>query len=128
MSEIPEKFSFEFYDVNRVRDIEETGKRMMKIITNNVPRPMLSFMELTEEEQKEFDYLDEDDRGNLRFVRYAGEVYDIGEFQVIDQSLRPSDQPFTGWSGVQPDSYFSGVLVKYAPEEWEHVIIGRYSA
>lgn len=91
----------------------------MKIITNNVPRDVLSFYELTEKQRAEFDYFDaENDVG--MFFRYRGEVYDLddGFDSVKDEGLR-------GWDAVQPDSFFSGICIRFT-EDFEQVVVGRY--
>ena len=48
---------------------------IMKIKTNNHPREVLTWYDLSPEVQKEFDYLEE---GEGSFFRYKGRVYDLG--------------------------------------------------
>jgi hypothetical protein len=92
----------------------------MKITTNNVPRDIIEAYELTENEQAEFDYLDwkkiraGDDSAS--FFRYKGNLYDLGEFERAD---------IEGWDGIQHDTYFSGIIVRYC-NEFEQVVVGRY--
>jgi hypothetical protein len=86
------------------------------IITNNVPRDVLYSHELPAKELAEFDYLDNPEEAS--FFRYKGEVYDLGEFMRGGGEL-------SAWDGYQSDSYFSGILVKYAQDN-ERVIVGRY--
>jgi len=104
---------------------------MLTIRTNHKPRPVLSRWELTPRESADFDYL-ADDEGS--FFRYRGQVYDLGEFcRVIPQGstrCHPTecDNPaFSGWHGYSSDSFFSGMLVKYA-DECEPVIVGVYTS
>jgi hypothetical protein len=97
----------------------------MEIITNNKPRENLTWRQLTPKEQKEFDYFDPANIGN--FFRYKGEIYDLGEFMQINQSIAPHPQRtgWENWQGYFSDSYFSGVLVRYASDN-ESIIVGRY--
>lgn len=96
----------------------------LEIKTNNVPRPVIDAFELTEEEQKDFDYLDwtaiKAGEFNPQFFRYKGQLYDLGEFMLC-----PSTDWFKGWSGYYSDSAFSGILVKYR-NDFQDVIIGQY--
>jgi hypothetical protein len=100
---------------------------------------VLEAFELTEEERREFDYLDwqalEDGRDSASFVRYRGETYDLGEFMAVDASRASSHSPFIDWHGVQSDTFFSGVLVRYITEDengtydyGERVTMARYYA
>ena len=89
----------------------------MTIKTNNVPRDVVYWYELTDAERAEFDYLDSDDaQCSASFFRYRGNVYDLGEFMV---------SPIKGWDGIRNDSYFSGILVRYV-EDCERVIVAAY--
>lgn len=91
------------------------------IKTNNVPRPVIYGYELTEKERREFDYIPDDDIDSHSFIRYKGWVYDLGEFMRVDE-----DSALAGWHGYSSDSYFSGVVMKYADKSGEAVIMGRY--
>jgi hypothetical protein len=89
----------------------------MTIKTNNVPRDLIYWCELTSKEQKEFDYLE--DKSGEQFFRYKGNVYHLGEFQHTEHL------PFQGWNGYASDSYFSGVLIKLV-SDYEQVIVATY--
>jgi hypothetical protein len=92
---------------------------MMKICTNHVPRPLLCWHDLTAAEQAEFDYLDnERRRESASFFRYRGTVYDLGDMQRAPTPLRD-------WSGYHSDSYFSGIVFKFARSD-DEVIVGTY--
>ncbi len=98
------------------------------IITNSVPRDILDACELTVEEIEQFDYLDwqaiERGEDSASFFRYKGEVYDLGDIPAVDR--RPNmDIAFQGWDGVDSDSFFSGILVRYV-DDFERVIVGRF--
>lgn len=96
----------------------------MAIVTNNQPRDIISWYDLTPAERKEFDYLPE---GEGSFFRYKNHMYDLGEFMHIDTNIAPHPQreDWGKWHGYSSDSYFSGVLVRYALDN-ESVIVGSY--
>ena len=89
----------------------------MKIKTNNQPRDILTWYDLTPAEQKEFDYLED---GEGSFFRYKNWVYDLGEFMRFDHTAIPGD-----WHGYASDSFFSGTLVRFT-SDYEQVIVGTY--
>lgn len=98
----------------------------LTIITNNVPRDLIADFELSADERSQFDYLNWEaiERGedSATFLRYRGELYDLGEFERWDNPASPTRQ---GWDGIRTDSYFSGLLVKYCEDEGQ-VIVARY--
>lgn len=94
----------------------------MKIYTNNHKRPLIYGFELTSNERSEFDYYDEEEIEFAQFFRYKGEVYDLGDFMRTNFP----NSPFTGWAGYSSDSFFSGILVKFPPDDDEFVIVGTY--
>lgn len=91
----------------------------MKIITNNVPRNIIYWYELTPEEQKEFDWINPEYPPD--FVRYRGSVYALSEFMRVP----PQEKDLKGWDGYSGDSFFSGKLVKYT-SDGDQVIMGFY--
>ena len=100
----------------------------MQIVTNNQYRPIIDAYELSEKERQEFDYLDWNaiDQGSdsASFFKYKGQIYDLGEFQVVTETLE-NCHGLKGWNGFSSDSYFSGVLIKFS-EDFESVIVGRW--
>jgi hypothetical protein len=102
----------------------------IKIVTNNVPRAIVEGYELTETERAEFDYVDWADveAGNAspEFFRYKGEL------RYLESEGRPAFAP--GWDGYLSDSFFSGILFRFPPNDWngqpdyERIVIGRYYA
>lgn len=104
----------------------------MRIITNNHPRELICVHDLTEDEYKEFaDYVPKDGEyhGSVRFFRYKGNVYDTENCEPIYPSLSDFIQDFKVWDGIFTETFFSGVLFKYAPgTDLEEVIVGRYYA
>jgi hypothetical protein len=99
----------------------------LTIITNNVPRHVLEAYELTADERADFDYIDwagvEAGTASATFVRYRGELLDLGEFERWDNPMSPTRG--TRWDGMRSDTFFSGVLVRYC-EDHESVVMGRY--
>lgn len=89
----------------------------MTIKTNNVPRDVLHWWDLTDAERVEFDYLaDAEAQSDASFFRYRGVAYTLEEFMI---------SPVKGWDGYRSDSYFSGMLVKYV-QDCERVIVATY--
>jgi hypothetical protein len=96
----------------------------VKIITNNQPRNLLDWNELTEKEQADYD-IDPSKADECSFVRYKGNCYWLdGEFMVLSSVV---SDPFHKWDGVLQDTFFSGILVKWT-SDGEQVIMGRYYA
>lgn len=103
-----------------------TPSNKITVRTNNVPRDILYAHELTPAEREDFDYLDWDalERGedSASFFRFKGQVYDLGEFQVVSDFMNTT---FPRWDGYQSDSYFSGTLVRYV-DDFERVVVGTF--
>ena len=91
----------------------------MKITTNNKPRDLIMFMDLTEKEKKDFDYIEGDEQFDPRLFRYKGNVYDAGDMMRVTEL-------FNGWDAYQSDTFFSGILIKYADSRLETVIVAHY--
>ena len=92
---------------------------MMVVKTNNHPRELIYWEQLTSNEQKEMNLYD----AMSPFFRYKGQVYCIDDFSKTDH--------FLGWDGYISDTFFSGILVRYPVEEWgevvtDGIIVGRY--
>lgn len=91
------------------------------IKTNNQPRELLSWFDLTEAEQKEFDYYDNpEEETGTDFFRYRGQVYTLSDFMRLDDL-----EHFPNWHGHKGQSYFSGLLVRLI-DSGDGVIVGRY--
>ena len=103
----------------------------LTITTNNVPRDLLYWHELSDAERLELDYIDNGDERGADFFRYRGSIYDLHEFSRIERA--PSSHPFslTVWEdndpllafdGYQSDSFFSGIAIRYT-DNWERVVV-----
>lgn len=109
----------------------------MNIITNNKPRDIVRGYELTAKEAAEFDYLAPDDLATAEFIKYRGEVYLLADFVRIAPRARAvgfehgadDSSPLLSWSGILTDSYFSGLVLRFADDngrpDFERVIVGR---
>jgi hypothetical protein len=92
----------------------------MNIITNNHLRPLACLAELPVKVRADFDYVGDDfDR---RFVQYKGVWYDVYDSEACGVGF---DQ-FKGWDGIVSETFFSGVLFRFADED--QVIVGSYFA
>jgi hypothetical protein len=111
----------------------------MKVHTNNVPREIIYAHELSAEDRAEFDYLDWEaiERGEdtRDFFRYKGELYDLADFMTTAPGPFNYGLPkeFNDWDGYQSDSFFSGILVRYARDESgnldaDFVVVGWYNS
>lgn len=76
--------------------------------TNNKPRPLASFNDLPQAERGRFEYVDEEDRDSPRMFLYRGSWYDAEDFECA-----PHDVAALGFDGVQADSMFSAVVLRY---------------
>lgn len=96
----------------------------MKIITNNVPRPLLPLTDLPEKVRADFDYLD--DPYGARLVQYKGVWYDVWDSMRCPGAEAPAAtrHAFAGWDRYISDTFFSGVLFKFADEDC--VVVGQY--
>lgn len=105
-----------------------------KVRTNNQARDLISFHDLTTKEQADFDYIEGEDQYSLRLVRYKGCVYDTSEFSRLGETQMATHEApdvFAPWDGYQGDSFFSGVVLRWAKDDagrpdFERVVMGTY--
>lgn len=91
--------------------------------TNNQVRELLASDEIPSKVmESEFDYVDSDDL-SPRFFKYKGEYYDSHEFVVVSKN---APEEFAGWEGQHSESAFSGLLLKFPEDDYEHIIVGAY--
>lgn len=94
----------------------------MKIITNNQPRQLLGWWDLTDNEKQEFDWLEtEEEQCSTEFFRYKRQVYTLEEFV-----LPCRDGALSDWDGLHATSAFSAVLIKYTHGHDDEIVVGRY--
>ena len=97
----------------------------LKITTNWHRRPVIYGYELTEKDYEEFDYLTKDEFLNREFIRYKGELYDMGDVLRAEGEIAA-----LGWDGFNSDSFWSGMAFKYDTkydpmDEYGYVIVAR---
>lgn len=90
----------------------------MKVVTNNQPRELLHWHDLTKAEQAEAESLLDEQAEESTYFRYKGQVYSLSEF------MRLGGQP-KEWDGVHNETFWSGVLVRVV-EHGEAVVVGSY--
>lgn len=93
----------------------------VEVKTNNAPRPLIAWHELTDSERREFDWIESPEETGADFFRYRGNVYCVSEFMRVPEKSDALDN----WDGYAADSYFSGTVIKLS-EDGESVIAGRY--
>lgn len=92
----------------------------LTIKTNNIPRLLLDWNQLSDKEKKDFDWIKDGTESDHSFFRYMGSVYCLSEFMNIDSEM------YDGWDGYHNQTAFSGVLIKTDSENPDYVVVGRY--
>lgn len=105
----------------------DTERGPIYFISNHKPRAVVSYLDLPEAEQKNFDYTDAEEHSDYRFFEYLGSWYDLSEFTTDTTD----EMRARGFDGISTDSYFSATVVKwfdadgiYTPSEGE-IVVGR---
>ena len=96
---------------------------MIEVITNHVPRNTIAGYELTERERAEFDYLNDAELAEPRFVRYKNVIHDL-----FDMPVAPAGDGFEHWDVAIADTFFSGIVARFPAMDTETVIMGMYFA
>lgn len=96
----------------------------MQIKTNNVPRDLLTWFDLTKEQQ---DYLDlvgwaEESAEDWKGFVFKGQVYSLDDFTILADG---SEEKAAGWDGAMAQSAFHAILVKLADTDFDSVIVGQ---
>jgi hypothetical protein len=89
----------------------------MKITTNNQPRELFSFLDLSEAEQNDFDYIHADDQASPLFFVAYGMTHCLLDFELAQTK---------GWDGVSHMTYSSGFLIRLT-DDGETVVVGSYN-
>ena len=100
----------------------------MNITTNNVPRDLLYLCDFSALDQdkirKQYDWMEPDDlECNYGFFKYHGCFYHLQDFLRVEND---ASGDLVGWDGYAGDSYFSGTLIRFADNDCDRVIVGRY--
>jgi hypothetical protein len=104
----------------------------MNIITNRIPRPLQCLYDLPPAAAKDFGYLGQAEACEPRLVQYKGVWYDVlGQHDAAPVlEADATRHAFAGWDGYISDSFFSGVLFRFADESAAGdacVVVGRYT-
>jgi hypothetical protein len=105
------------------------------ITTNNNHRELVSLYDLAPRDRADFDYITGDEVYAPRLFRYLGQWYDVSEFvRVIpadEITANPfihrvaKDSPYLAWDGIQTQSAFDAIVVRYVDDQCEKVVVGR---
>jgi len=113
----------------------------VEVITNNVPRDLKVWEQLTEEQQRQvgsdYDYIFNDDLYlTEQFFTYKGHTYPLSEFlSVYGPLTRSRPDWLQEWHGYTNDTFFSGIVIRYPRGDWgwddeeldyDRVIVGTY--
>ena len=113
---------------------ERDGMSEVTVTSNGHWRELVALCEMPQDAADEFDYVDEDEhcRRMPRFFVYRGVWYDSYEFVITDGYF---DSVVASWDGIQTDSFFSGIVIRFAGEAndfdlepWVWVQVGRVYA
>ena len=102
------------------------------IITNNKPRELLYIWDFSEKDQEtikcDYDYMTEEELNNTMFFRYVKSIYSLDDFLSLHNKVYCPNPPddFKGWDGYHSFGFFGGLLLKFADDGFESVIIGMY--
>lgn len=94
--------------------------------TDHKYKDVIYWEQLTPKEQKEFDWIASSDTlttDEAEFIRYRDWVYCLNDVMALTHN---APDEFNGWDGYESDTYFSGVLFKYDPEDSSRVMCGTY--
>ena len=93
----------------------------MIIKTDHKWKDFMYSYQLTEKEILELDHLTRDEIDSRSFIRYKGQIYDMGDFMRVPDQMGG----LLGWHAYSSDSFFSGVVIKVS-DDGDQYIIGAY--
>lgn len=124
---------------------EENDLRSVTIISTGHHTRVFYGWELTKKERKEMDFVSDEDLPETRFFRYGGIIYHLsdvamsghpdgwqfGTNRTRNRAEEDKTNPWYDWDVVCSDSFFSGIVLKWVPEDNqisddEEIILGRY--
>lgn len=92
----------------------------IKITTNNLPRPLVSWFDIPVDARNKFDYLDAGEKESDRFVFAYGQWHDFADTQPIGTGpfcfCPPPGSPLNKWHAILTDSAFTGIVFRIADE------------
>jgi hypothetical protein len=111
----------------------------MEISSTGEQLDLISFAQLPDDARPDFDYITggEEVWAN-RMFHFRGQWYDVNDFDALRRASAPrdanprvhvvaDDSALLAWDGIQTDSAFSAVVVKYLGEDCGRVIAGAVS-
>jgi hypothetical protein len=100
-----------------------TDNGKITITTDHKWKNVISWWDLTEKQQADFDWLDDEEKqACASFVKRRGHVYCLDE---ISAAYANGPLAADGWDGVASDSFFSGIVIKLS-NDGEQYKIGYY--
>jgi hypothetical protein len=97
---------------------------MLQIKSNYRWHSLSSWHEIAPEiAEKEFEYIPEEERHTPRLMHYRGSWHDLEDMLKIGEEL---PLQFQGWDAYKPDTFFSGIVIRYNKEDYDYVQIGTY--
>jgi hypothetical protein len=98
----------------------------IEVRSNYQARNLVCFYDLSQKWQKEFDYIEEDQKYDARFFEYRGWVFDSHEFMRIESEKMPAPYRISNyWHGYQSGTYWSGIVIRHC-SDYESIIVGQY--
>lgn len=99
----------------------------IQITTNNVPRPVLTSIQVPRTHWGQLDIDPDDWEDNRSFVKYKGEYIDLDDFQTTKRGPWNHGLPeeFGNWDAYMSDTYFSGLLIRMV-DDFENAILAHY--
>lgn len=99
---------------------------MIKVRTNNQPRPIVSGCELDGKQRKQaerdFDFLDDVDSAS--FVVYRGHVHYLGNFMRFGSHMMPTAPAgLESWTGLESDGLHTGTVIRIS-DDGETAVMG----
>lgn len=94
----------------------------MQIKTNNQPRDLITYDELTEKQQAELGELELEEVESWKGFVFKGQVYSLDDFTIYAEG---SEEKALGWDGGMAQSAFHAVVVKIADSDFDSVVVGQ---
>ena len=94
----------------------------MQIKTNNQPRDLITYDELTVKQQAELGELELEEVERWKGFVFKGQVYSLDDFTIHPEG---SEEKALGWDGGMAQSAFHAVVVKIANSDFDSVVVGQ---
>jgi hypothetical protein len=95
---------------------------MTKVYSNHHLRSFLTDVDVPQETLDWYDHLSEEDK-SYGWIHYRNHWYHVSDFMRI---LPSKPDWMHKWHGYNPDSFFSGVVIKFIDDIDGDYIIGTY--